>query len=426
MIQNRPFWLRNAHSDWGLERAKFLLKERAELSVDGSETLLSVSEYYGVKPRSVSHSDDAFLSRAESLIGYKVVRKDDLAMNIMLAWRGAHGVSNYDGIVSPAYAVFEIDKDRLQPAFAHHLFRSTVYTSEFRRRSTGIMDSRLRLYPEVFGDIPVLLPSLDEQALIASYLDAETARIDDLIAEKAKLLSALNELRRSTVSFAVSGGSNNLRTKSTGIPQFPHVPAHWDVAALKRFVEVTDCKHVTVPFLDEGLPVASIREVRNGVVDLTESKKTDAESWRFLREGREPHVGDLIFVRNASVGSLGLVVDDEPFAMGQDVCLVSQAPVGRFLWYLLASEPVQSQLESLLEGSTIRRVNVEQIRSFIVCWPPVAEQEAIVRHLDIECGRIESLITHVQREENALVELREATVTDAVLGRIDVHAQTKH
>lgn len=123
---DRPAWLRDANPFWSLLRAKFVLRERGELSVNGSETLLSVSEYYGVKARSQSHADEAFLTRAESLEGYKIVKQGDLAMNIMLAWKGSQGVSTQDGIVSPAYAVFEIDRDLLHPAYAHHLFRSDV------------------------------------------------------------------------------------------------------------------------------------------------------------------------------------------------------------------------------------------------------------------------------------------------------------
>lgn len=288
--------------------------------------------------------------------------------------------------------------------------------------STGLAN----LNGGLLGRLVFPAPPRDEQIAIAAYLDAETARIDGLIEEKRKLLSTLDELRRGTISEAVAGGGTAGPRRQTGLVEFPQIPSGWDAAPLKRFVQVTDCKHVTVPFLDDGLPVASIREVRNGIVDLSAAKRTDVSSWSFLREGRAPQRGDLIFVRNASVGAVGIVVDDTAFAMGQDVCLISDVQVGKYLWYLLASDPVQSQLEALLMGSTIRRVNVEQIRNFIVCWPPVQEQQQIVRYLDAECAEINGLMRHVEQELVLLDEFRSATITDAVLGRIDVRSNMKN
>src|SRR5690625_4230217 len=93
---------------WNVVRFKQVFEEINQRSKTGEETLLSVSEYYGVKPRADKIEEGEHLSRAESLEGYKVCRPGDLVMNIMLAWKRGLGVSAYHGIVSPAYAVFRL------------------------------------------------------------------------------------------------------------------------------------------------------------------------------------------------------------------------------------------------------------------------------------------------------------------------------
>lgn len=84
-----------------------------------------------------------------------------------------------------------------------------------------------------------------------------------------------------------------------------------------------DCKHLTVPFVEDGIPLASVVQVRNFMLDLSSCKKTKPEWFRQLIEGdRRPKRGDLIYCRNASVGSCAIVDTDLEFAMGQDVCLI--------------------------------------------------------------------------------------------------------
>ena len=113
-------WLGEIPPEWRIFRGKFVFSEYGERSETGDETLLSVSEYYGVKPRGDVVDDGDFLSRAESLVGYKKCNKNDLVMNIMLAWKRGLGVTKYDGIVSPAYSVFRFNENA-SPDYMHKI-----------------------------------------------------------------------------------------------------------------------------------------------------------------------------------------------------------------------------------------------------------------------------------------------------------------
>ena len=198
-------WLGKIPAEWRVVRNKEIFVEVDDRSETGEETLLAVSEYYGVKPRAEVIAEGEFLSRAESLVGYKRLRTDDLAMNFMLAWKSGLGFSPCEGIISPAYAVFRLKSREANPGYLHYLLRSPHAAAEFKRWSYGIIDSRLRLYPDVFLSLRCLLPPLAEQREIAAYLDRETGKIDALIGKVEGAIALLREYRAALISAAVTG-----------------------------------------------------------------------------------------------------------------------------------------------------------------------------------------------------------------------------
>ena len=272
--------------------------------------------------------------------------------------------------------------------------------------------------------LPTLLPPKKEQIAITSFLDRETTKIDALVAEQEKLIALLKEKRQAVISHAVTKGLDpDVPMKDSGIEWLGEVPAHWEVAPLKRFAGVIDCKHHTVNFLDEGWPIVSIRELRDDRIDLSNAKLTSRDEWDYLREGRVPQQGDLIFCRNASVGAVGYVDQEDSFCMGQDVCLIRPRGRGRFMHYHLISPVVRDQIEALLVGATIRRANVEEIRGLVVVWPTEKEQAEIAAFLDRETAKLDALTAEAQRAIDLLQERRSALISAAVTGKIDVRGR---
>src|SRR5690625_3235114 len=138
-------------------RFKHFLKERQEFSQTGTEELLSVSEYYGIAPRATVFDEDRKESRAESLEGYRIVKKGDFVMNYMLAWKGAYGISEHDGIVSPAYSVFEVDESIVDLKYFHYRARSKDMQGLFESVARGVRESRVGLCLESLQSLPIHL-----------------------------------------------------------------------------------------------------------------------------------------------------------------------------------------------------------------------------------------------------------------------------
>ena len=283
---------------------------------------------------------------------------------------------------------------------------------------------------DILRTLRVGCPERTEQTKIASFLDRETAKIDALVAEQQRLIELLKEKRQAVISHAVTKGLNpDAPMKPSSIEWLGNVPKHWEAGPLKRFWEVVDCKHVTVPFFDEGFPVASVMEVRGFDLDLSQVLRTSEDFFKVLIGGnRQPCRGDVIYCRNtANTGTSAYVWTDEPIAIGQDVVLIkSRRQNGRYLNYILHGTSMAGQLETLMVGSTFKRINVADIRMLTVVCPPKEEQDEIVAFIDSEIPKFDALIDEGQREIDLLQERRTALISAAVTGKIDVRALVSH
>jgi type I restriction enzyme, S subunit len=297
------------------------------------------------------------------------------------------------------------------------------------KQTTGIQN----LDSSAYLEIRVCFPECDEQRTIADFLDRETAKLDTLVEKKRALIEKLKEKRAALISRTVTRGlppdaaraaglNPHPKLKPSGVEWIGDVPEHWVVSKLSRKLMVLDCKHKTVSFIDDGVPVASIREVHGFEVELAGANQTTDEEYLDLIEGdRKPRMGDIIYSRNATVGDAALVTTSKPFCMGQDVCLIRvRGNHPGYVRYFLRSSPGLQQVEALMIGSTFRRINVGQIKAFWICLPPKDEQVVITDYLDHETTKIDRLIEKVEAAIERLREYRTALITAAVTGKIDV------
>ena len=196
-------WIGEIPEHWEVKKAKYLFKEVDERSESGVEELLSVSHMTGVTPRS---EKNVSMFMAEDYSGSKLCQKNDLVINIMWAWMGALGVSNYEGIVSPAYGVFrQLLSNTFNPMYLEYLLKTTKYIEYYNRVSTGLHSSRLRFYGHMFFAMKIGYPNLAEQNQIIAYIDNEFLKIDQVLMSLAKQVEKLKEYKTTLINDAVTG-----------------------------------------------------------------------------------------------------------------------------------------------------------------------------------------------------------------------------
>ena len=414
-------WLGKIPHGWKVLRGKYVFQEFRERSTTGEEVLLSVSEYYGVKPRSEKISEGDHLSRAESLVDYKKCYKNDLVMNIMLAWKRGLGVSKYDGIVSPAYSVFRFNED-IHPYFMHHLFRTDLYTSHFKTRSTGVIDSRLRLYPESFLDTEILIPSYKEQVHIANFLDHETAQIDTLIEKQQTLIKLLKEKRQAVISHAVTKGLNpDAPMKDSGVEWLGEVPEHWTIKSYRYASEIYRGKFGHRPrndpaFYDGEYPFIQTGDVARAGKVITSYSQTLNEKGKSVSQLFPS--GTLMMAIAANIGDTA-ILGFEAYAPDSVVGFKPYKGVDiEFLRYsFLAALPAFEQTST---QSTQANLNVDRIGAVKGAFPSFDEQKKIVSYLDKMLEHYEAIEVKVNEQIQLMQERRTALISAAVTGKIDV------
>ena len=205
---NRPMkdsgieWIGEIPSDWKTLRGKMLFYEVNNRSNDGDEELLTVSHITGITPRSVKNVN-MFMS--ESLVDYKICEVGDIAANTMWLWQGAIGVSRYRGVISPSYNTYRQRSSVFDSTYLDYMLRIGPLVNVYKTYSTGIVASRLRLYPKDFLSIHFPVPPMQEQVELGGYLNFKCQEIDKIIDRKQQLITELEAYKKSLIYEYVTG-----------------------------------------------------------------------------------------------------------------------------------------------------------------------------------------------------------------------------
>ncbi|NUM72270.1 MAG: restriction endonuclease subunit S [Ignavibacteriaceae bacterium] len=413
-------WIGEIPDGWEVTKNKYFVSLYEDYSEKGQEELLSVSEYYGIVPRKAIIDEDQEISRAESLVGYKRVKPNTLVINIMLAWKNGLAVGKFEGIVSPAYSVFAFEIG--YPWYFHYLFRTSLYNAEFKKHSTGVIESRLRLYNDKFFSLFSHFPPLPVQEKIVKYLDHKTALIDKLISITERKIELLKEKRTALINHAVTKGLDpNVRMKESGIEWIGQIPEHWEVKKLKYVAKIfngstpkdnDDYWGDDIVWVTPG----DIGKIKNQIVLLDSDRRITQEGLNSCGCTLLPP-NSIILTTRAPIGNV--IICGTEFTTNQGC--KSLVPVNVdyiYLYYVLKTSGVV--LENLGQGTTFKELSTFSLNNFYVPHPSVGEQKQIVDFLLIKNEEYEKTISTAQSTINTLKQYRQTLISEVVTGKINV------
>lgn len=420
-------WLGDLPSHWSILRAKYVFREIDDRSVAGDEELLSVSHLTGVTPRS---EKNVTMFMAEDYTGAKLCKDGDLVINTMWAWMGALGVSSTTGIVSPAYGVYRQLEQRLRPRYMDWLFRTPMYVAEYTRRSTGVNSSRLRLYPDRFLDMPVVIPSIEDQDRIVAFLDQKTAEVDAAIAKKERLIELLAEQRGIQINQAVTRGLQpNVALRDSGVEWLGVIPQHWESVPLKHVSAVQSGLTLGKNYAQlrgaKRYPYLRVANVQDGYIDLSEVTEITMP----VREARNYllRTGDILVTEGGDIDKLGrgncwygeiedCLHQNHVFAV-RVLCKVRPEFVS-----LITSVPYARRYFTTTANKTtnLASTNKTKLGNLPLLVPPLQEQDAILAHCHDVKVRFAGLIAGINREIAALKEMKNVLIAETISGKIKV------
>ena len=362
---------------------------------------------------------------------YKLVRPGDIAYNKMRAWQGAVGVSEYEGIVSPAYVV-QRPRSGIAPRYLHYLLRTPAFAKEAERWSYGITSDMWSLRPEHFKMIYSCLPPLPEQAAIVRFLDYADRRIRRYIRAKQKLIKLLEEQKQAIIHRAVTRGLDpNVRLNPSGVEWLGDVPEHWEVMPLRRastarcdgpFGSGLKSGHYT----DHGIRVVRLQNIGHAEFRNSSSAYIGADHYSTLGDhdveggdlliaglGDERHPAGRACVAPVSIVPAMVKADCFRFRLQRDRLDPEFAAL-----HLTATAVDASSLLSM--GATRQRTNLQSTASRAIAVPPIREQQAIVSHIGNETASCKRGIRIAENEISLLREYHTRLIADVVTGKFDV------
>lgn len=388
--------------------------------------LLSVVREKGVIKRNVSSKKENHNFIPDDLSNYKVVKRSQFAMNKMKAWQGSYGVSDLDGIVSPAYFVFDLDG--VGGKFFHLAVRSKAYVPFFAQASDGVRVGQWDLSQPRMREIPFFIPSVEEQTQIARFLDWKAAQINKFIRSKRRLIELLKEQKQNVINQAVTQGLDpNVKLKPSGVEWIGDIPEHWDATKLKRVVSFNPSKSETraSPADEEKVVFLPMENISvNGDIDCSE-KRTLSEVWSgftyFYR-------GDVVVAKitpcfeNGKGAYLDRLESDFGFGTTELIVLRPKRAIdGAFLRFLTSTKQFLLLGEQYMTGAAgQQRISSDFVKNYPIGLPPIDEQLEILEHIQEKSAEIDQAITRAEREIELMREYRTRLISDVVTGQVDV------
>ncbi len=408
-------WNESLPSHWSVLPMYALAKEK---SICGCVDLPLLSVYLdvGVIPFSAKAEKRTNVT-SKDLSKYQRVDCGDFVLNNQQAWRGSVGISFDTGIVSPAYIVLSMN-DMLNSRYANYLLRSRIMVDQYLINSKSVGSIQRNIYWPALKRTSVLVPPRDEQDQIVRFLDWKVSSINKLINIKKKEIKAIDALKRSTVSHAITRGlTADAPMKYSGVKWLGDIPQRWYTVPLYAIAQVKSINNCI------DLPLMSVY-LDAGVVPFVEreEKRTNATS-KDLTNYQRVDPGDFVLNnQQAWRGSVGVSFHSGIVSPAYIVLSLNNTLDSHYANYLFRSRCMVDQYLVISRGvgSIQRNLYWSALKRVVVPIPSKKEQMEIVEYLDGLNNKFDATIKKLTEEVAVLEEYKNKIIADTVTGKIDV------
>ncbi|EIQ9590038.1 restriction endonuclease subunit S, partial [Campylobacter coli] len=398
-------WLGEIPEHWKLIKCKnfFVLKSIPIGDLWNKTKLLSLT-LNGVIERDINNPEGKFPSDFST---YQIVKEGDLIFCLFDVAETPRtiGLSKLNGMITSAYTIFEIKNQ--EKRFLEYFFIDLDNRKNLKFLYRGLRNT---ISKEDLLNLKIPLPPLKEQEQIANFLDEKCEQIKNFIEKKEKLITLLKEQKQAFINKATTKGlDKNVNFKDSGIEYLGEIPQHWRIVKLK-YVAFTNIGLVYTPDdiienPDEGYPVLRANNIQNGKIDYQ-----DLIYIKSKQIGKKQIIssGDLLMcVRNGSENLLGKTakIQDGYFSFGAFTAIIKSQFNDYFYW-IFQTNMLRKSIASFSASNGIGQISQDDIKNFIISFPPLKEQEQIAQFLDSEISKIDKIIEKTKKQIKLIKEYK--------------------
>lgn len=405
-------WIGTIPIDWGLSKIGQVYRLRNTKVSDIEYPPLSVTNKGIVPQLGTAAKTNAHDDR-------KLVKKGDFAINSRSDRRGSCGISEYNGSVSLINTILA-PMGEMNQSYYDWLFHTVQFGDEFYRFGHGIVDDLWTTGWQEMKKITIPMPSIQEQKLIADFLNAKCAEIDSLTADIKTQIDTLEQYKRSMVTKAVTKGLNpDVEMKDSGNQYWGNIPTNWHLSDIKYLFKIV--KRIAGK---EGYDILSVTQKGIKIKDISNNEGQVAESYanyQFV------YPGD--FVMNHMDLLTGWVDCSKLFGVTSPDYRVFRLQDKNnslnYYKYIMQTCYMNRIFYSLGQGVSNLgrwRLQTSSFNNFMVPVPPVEVQESIANYLDKKCAEINDCIDYKQKQLEILAEYKKSLIYEYVTGKKEVPA----
>ncbi|MBT6937567.1 MAG: restriction endonuclease subunit S [Candidatus Marinimicrobia bacterium] len=418
-------WMGVIPSHWIYTKNRFGFKKWKNGKNESDETLVLSLTIKGIKIK----EDLSFGKSTESYIGHQLVEKGDIVFTPRDFDQTPilSDVSKYDGCISNLYIVDKTNERVLNHYINYYWYGLKYSVDYFKNFSYGIRFSFNRFQ---FDEIPLLIPPLEEQTQIVSFLDTKTKKIDELIEKTEQKIELLKEKRTSLINHCVTKGLNpNVEMKDSGVEWIGEIPSGWDVKKLKYVSDIFSSsvdRHIHEDEIQVSIchyPDVYNNEFINDEIELNKGSCSEVEFQRYILKK-----GLVILTKDSEtpddIGNPCYVeIDFDNVVCGYHLTIIENNDINvnsKFLFRFIQSDKVRCHFETESRGITRFSLGKSKIENLFVNLPSYSEQTQIVEYLDEQTQKIDSTIEKETQRTELLKEYRQSLISEVVTGKIDV------
>lgn len=398
--------------NWSVTKLKALLTLRSEKN-SGDRELLSVYLDRGV----IQYSDSSGMQvhkPSKDLSGYQNVYVGDFVLNNQQAWRGSVGVSRYNGIISPAYFVYKI-ASRCDSSYMNYLLRDMSMYQQYETASRGVGTIQRNIFAPWLLNCAVILPPVDEQCRIASFLDTKCSEIDALSTDIQSQIDVLEQYKRSVITEAVTKGLNpDAAIKGSQVRWIGQMPSHWECIRGKYIL-----RYLQKPIREDDGVITCFRD---GEVTLRSNRREDGFTMSDKEIGYQGiDVGDLVVHgMDGFAGSIG--ISDSRGKASPVLNVLDTKQNKRYVMYYLRSMAYGDVFLAMATGIRVRSCDLRwnKLAELPYPVPPIEEQNEIVEYIDSVLQRTNDVIADKQSQLATLDEYKKSLIFEYVTGKKEV------
>ncbi len=403
-------WIGEIPETWIVERLQWHLDEIKESNSPIKTTqVLSLTNKAGVIP--YEDKGEQGNKAKENYDEYKLAYPDTIVANSMNILIGSVGICRYFGCVSPVYYVFKPKENELL-SYLNYVFQMEQFQKELRRYANGILEIRLRLSSANIIKRYVAFPSHEEQIAISHFLDRKCTQIDALISNAQQQIEKLKAYKQSVITETVTKGLDS-----------------WDKCKLGYIASFKNGLNYNGTITDTTMKFLGVGDFKDNFVIDDERMYSD-----LIFDGNLPpdmllNNGDIVFVRsNGSKDLVGrsVLVDSISYPLTfSGFCIRmrnnrTDLIDNKFLLYCFWSSRFRQALNQESKGFNIKNLNQGMLSSFMVYYPDITEQKAIIAELDRKCSQIDKLIALKQQKIEKLQQYKKSLIYEYVTGKKEV------